>query len=98
MIKKEEIKHIASLARLELSEEEIEKMSDQLSDVISYIEKLKEVDVAGIEPTAQVTGLENSVCEDEVREWNKEELEAAVSQAPEREGEEFKVRRVLEEE
>jgi len=95
MFNKDQVKHISDLARLELSEEELEEMSGQLSDVLGYIEKLREVDTTDIEPTAQVTGLENVVREDEVEEWDKQEVNSALDQAPDSEDGEVKVRRVL---
>jgi aspartyl-tRNA(Asn)/glutamyl-tRNA(Gln) amidotransferase subunit C len=55
----EEVRHIAKLAKLRLSEEEVEKFSSQLSDILSYTEMLGEVDTDGIEPIAQITGLQN---------------------------------------
>ena len=48
MISKEEVKHIAKLARLGLSEKETEKFQKELSSILDYIEKLKEVDVSGV--------------------------------------------------
>lgn len=95
MLGKEEVKHISDLARLDLTEEEMETMSGQLTDVLSYVEKLQEVDVTNVEPTAQVTGLENVIREDEVEEWDKQEVKKALDQAPDSEGEEVKVRRIL---
>lgn len=83
-LKKEDIQHIADLARLELSDEELEKYGSQLSDILNYIGQLKEVDTSNIEPTAQVTGLENITRADEVEEWPQDEVEAALGQAPDR--------------
>ncbi|KKR31208.1 MAG: Aspartyl/glutamyl-tRNA(Asn/Gln) amidotransferase subunit C [Candidatus Falkowbacteria bacterium GW2011_GWF2_39_8] len=93
---KQEIEHVAKLARLELSEEEIEKFGSQLSGVLDYIDQLKEVDVTGIEPTAQVTGLVNAWREDVVEYCDTEIREAALSQAPEIEEHQVKVKRILE--
>lgn len=59
------VKHVAKLAKLPLSKEEIDKYKDQLSEVISYVEELSEVDTEGVEPTSQTTGLENVTREDE---------------------------------
>ncbi|MEI8230351.1 MAG: Asp-tRNA(Asn)/Glu-tRNA(Gln) amidotransferase subunit GatC [Candidatus Peregrinibacteria bacterium] len=59
-----QVRHIAKLARLEISDAEVEKYSRELSSILSYIEKLKEVDTTGVEPTAQVTGLTNAFRED----------------------------------
>lgn len=93
---KDEIQHIAKLARLELTDEELKKYGGQLSAVLNYIDQLKEVDVKGVLPTAQVTGLENVLREDEVRDWDKAETEEALAGAPEREGRFIKVKRVIE--
>ena len=95
-LSKQEIQGIAKLARLDLTEAELEKYGGQLSAVLSYINRLKEVDVKGVEPTAQVTGLENVLREDEVKNWDKKEIEEALKDAPEREGRFIKVKRVIE--
>lgn len=93
---KQEIQHIAKLARLELSDAEFEKYGGQLSAVLDYIDQLKEVDVRGVEPTAQVTGLENVLREDEVKDWDVKEIAEALADAPEREERFIKVKRVIE--
>ncbi len=95
-LSKQEIQHIAKLARLELTDEELKKYGGQLSAVLNYIDQLKEVDVKGVEPTAQVTGLVNVLREDEVENWDKQEIEEALDGAPEREGRFIKVKRVIE--
>ena len=94
-LEKKDIEHIANLARLELSESELEKYGSQLSDVLNYIDMLQEVDVEGVEPTAQVTGMENIYREDVVKKWNDDERLNALSEAPELENGQVKVRRVL---
>lgn len=91
-----DIKHIADLARLELSAEELEKYGKQLSDVLNYIDQLEEVDVTDTEPTAQVTGLENVLREDEKDDWDEAEKKEALEQAPNLEDNQYKVKRVLE--
>jgi aspartyl-tRNA(Asn)/glutamyl-tRNA(Gln) amidotransferase subunit C len=53
------VTHVAKLANLSLSDEETKKFEHQLAEVLTYFEKLNEVDVTGIQPTSQVTGLEN---------------------------------------
>jgi len=58
-ITKEEVEHIAKLARIRLSEDEKEKMTSELGAILAYVSKLNEIDTTGVEPTAQVTGLEN---------------------------------------
>jgi len=91
---KEEVKHIAKLAKLKLTEEEVEKFQQQLSEVLEYMKVLNEVETGGVEPTAQVTGLENVFREDEV--FPSLEPNEALSCAPAREGNFFKTGVVLE--
>jgi aspartyl-tRNA(Asn)/glutamyl-tRNA(Gln) amidotransferase subunit C len=62
-----DVEYVAHLARLSLSPEETEKFGAQLGHVLGYIEKLKEVDVSGIEPTAHAFPLINVTRPDEVR-------------------------------
>lgn len=94
-LKKEEIQHIANLARLDLTEKEIEKYGKELSDILSYVDALSEVNTDGVEPTAQVTGLSDIFREDVISEWDNNEREAALKQAPDLEDEQIKVKRVL---
>lgn len=63
---KDQVKHVARLARLGLSEAEIEKFQTQLSGILDYVEQLNEVRTDGVLPTAQVTGLLNVMREDKV--------------------------------
>jgi len=94
-LSKEEIQHIADLARLDLSEAEFEKYGCQLSGVLDYIDQLQEVDTDDLEPTAQVTGLENVYRNDEIKVWADDERKAALALAPDLEDGQVKVRRVL---
>lgn len=76
---KEEVGHIANLARLRLTDEEADKYSEQLSGILEYAGQLSAVDTAGVEPTSQVTGLTNVTREDEVIESGiSEELVACA--------------------
>ncbi|MDO8668678.1 MAG: Asp-tRNA(Asn)/Glu-tRNA(Gln) amidotransferase subunit GatC [Candidatus Buchananbacteria bacterium] len=67
-LSKSEIEHIAKLARLNLSEDEAKLYSQQLSDILDYVEKLQAVDTSGVEETSQVTGLTNIMREDKIEE------------------------------
>jgi len=58
------VTHIAKLANLPLSHEEKQKFEKQLEETLSYVENLKEIDTKDVEPTSQVTGLENVTRED----------------------------------
>lgn len=63
----DDVRHIASLARLNLSDEEVERFSRELSSILEYVDMLQEVDTKNVEPTPQVTGLTNSFREDSVK-------------------------------
>jgi aspartyl-tRNA(Asn)/glutamyl-tRNA(Gln) amidotransferase subunit C len=62
------VSHIAKLANLPLHEDEIEKFAPQLESTLEYIEQLNEIDTTNVEPTSQVTGLENATRDDAVNE------------------------------
>ena len=62
-----DVPHVAKLANLRLNEEEAIKFEKQLSEILNYIEKLKEVDTTSVETTSQVTGLENILRKDETK-------------------------------
>jgi len=94
-LKKQDIEHIAKLARLELSSKELKKYGGQLSAILGYIGQLQEADTTGVEPTAQITGLENVFREAETKEWDEQEREDALAQAPEIEDGQIKVKRIL---
>ena len=78
-----DVKYVAHLARLSLTPEEERKMGAQLGNILDYIEKLKEVDVSGVEPTAHAFPLVNVTRTDEVRHslGNAEALRNAPAQA-----------------
>ena len=63
----EQVRHIAKLARLRLTDMELEKFPRELTSILQYVDMLKEVDTSGVEPTAQVTGQTNVFREDEIR-------------------------------
>ena len=64
---REEVLRLASLSNLSLSEAETEQFMVELGDILDYVDKLQAVDVTGLEPTYQVSGLKNSMRTDEVR-------------------------------
>ena len=67
MLKKEEVKHIAKLARLGLSEKEIGRYQKELSSILGYVDKLKGLDVSGVEPTSHPLAIENAMRQDEAK-------------------------------
>ena len=67
MISKEQVEHIAKLARIELTEKEEGKFTKELSSILDYFDKLNKVDTEKIEADTQITGLENIIRKDEIR-------------------------------
>jgi len=94
MLNKEEVQKIANLSKLELTEDELSSLGKDISGVLDYIDKLREVDTTDTIPTAQVTGLENILREDKVENWDETERDNALAQA-ELEDNQIKVKRVL---
>jgi aspartyl-tRNA(Asn)/glutamyl-tRNA(Gln) amidotransferase subunit C len=84
MIDREQVLHVARLARLRLSDDEVERMSAELSKVLDHIEKIEELDLEGVPPTSHVIELENVLRADEPRpSWPRERvLEGAPDAAP----------------
>jgi aspartyl-tRNA(Asn)/glutamyl-tRNA(Gln) amidotransferase subunit C len=80
MIDREQVLHVARLARLRLSDEEVARMQGELSTILDHIEKLNELDLEGVEPTSHVVELENVLREDETRPSLPREK--ALEQAP----------------
>lgn len=89
----EEVKKIAKLSQLNLSDDDVSRFQVQLSEVLNYVEVLNELDTGNVEPTSQVTGLENVTREDEVK--SSLILEEALSGAPKTEKEMFATRAVF---
>ena len=90
-----EVEHVARLARLELTAEEKERMRAQIDSILSYIDKLNELDTSAVEPTSHVLPMTNVFREDEVMPSLSQE-EVLVN-APDRHEFFFRVPRILEE-
>ncbi len=69
-LSKADVLHVAKLAKLELTEPEIEKFTSQLAGIVDFIGQLEEVDTKDVEPTSQTTGLEDVFREDGIKEEN----------------------------
>lgn len=89
------VEHVARLARLGLAEEELDRMQAQLSRILEAIEALRDVDTSAVHPTAQVIQLENIMRDDVVSPGISRE--AALANAPLRDGPFVRVPTVLEE-
>ena len=90
----EQVRHIARLARVGLTDDEVARFQSQLSEILDYFERLNEVDSANVPPTAHTLDMRNVMRDDEPREsLDKEEV---LANAPQREDDFFRVRVVLE--
>ncbi|GGJ93754.1 glutamyl-tRNA(Gln) amidotransferase subunit C [Lentibacillus kapialis] len=93
-ISKDEVKHVANLARLAISEEEADMFTKQLSSIIEYAEQLNELDTEHVEPTTHVLDLKNVMRKDEPKEWiSKDE---ALRNAPDKQEGYFRVPSIME--
>ena len=94
MITREDVEHVARLARLELNDDELERMREQLNAILGYIDKLRELDVTNVEPTSHAVPLVNVMREDEVAPCLPQDQ--MLANAPDRVGELFRVPRISE--
>ena len=92
-LSREEVLHVAELARLSLGPEEIELFTRQLNDILAYMEKLQELDTTGVPPMAHILPVANAFREDQVTASLEREL--SLKNAPSREDGAFLVPRVI---
>jgi aspartyl-tRNA(Asn)/glutamyl-tRNA(Gln) amidotransferase subunit C len=92
-LRKEQVEHVAMLARLALTPEELEMFSTQLSDILEYMDKLNQLDTKEVAPLFHAIGIENVLREDETRPSLARE--EALSNSPERGRDSFKVPKVI---
>ena len=90
-----EVEHVARLARLELSDAEKERMRSQLDAILTYIDKLRQLNTDNVEPTSHAIPMVNVMRGDEVRPYLS--TEEILANAPEREGDFVRVPRIIEE-
>jgi aspartyl-tRNA(Asn)/glutamyl-tRNA(Gln) amidotransferase subunit C len=95
VISREDVLRVARLARLALTDVEVETMREQLSAILSHIDALKAVDTAGVEPTSHAVPQFNVMREDEPRPCFP--VEEMLANAPDRAGDFFRVPRIIEE-
>lgn len=92
-ISTEDVHYVARLARLDVSDEETERFAQQLNTILTYMDKLNELDTSNVEPMSHVIDVSNAFREDIVRESIPQEV--SLANAPEREKGFFKVPRIL---
>jgi aspartyl-tRNA(Asn)/glutamyl-tRNA(Gln) amidotransferase subunit C len=89
VIEREQVLHVAKLARLGLSDEEVETMAGELSGILEHVDRIAELDLADVEPTSHVVELENVLRKDEAHE--SLDRDVALAQAPDPAGGAFRV-------
>jgi aspartyl-tRNA(Asn)/glutamyl-tRNA(Gln) amidotransferase subunit C len=89
----EDILKLARLSKLKLTDAQLTQFQTEIGAIVEYVEQLQDVDVSGLEPTNQVTGLTNATRPDEVREYAGQD--ALLKNLPEREGDQIKVNRMV---
>lgn len=93
-LSRDDVLKLAALSKLRLSDEEIERLRGELSQILDYVEILDKVDTAGLEPTYQVTGLKNVTRGDEPEDYGYQPADL-LKNAPAVQDGQFKVKRVL---
>lgn len=81
MIDRDQVLHVARLARLRLSEEEVETMVGELSGILEHVDRIGNLDLEGVDPTSHVVALENVLRADEP--WQSLSRDEALASAPE---------------
>jgi aspartyl-tRNA(Asn)/glutamyl-tRNA(Gln) amidotransferase subunit C len=84
LLNNEEVKKIANLSRIEISEEEANKYSTELSAILDFVGKLNEADTENIEPIAHITGAKNVMREDRVIEYGEGTKDSIINNFPEK--------------
>ncbi len=90
----EDVLKLAKLARLDLSEVEIEEYRHELSEILRYVEQLQAIDVAGLKPTNQVSGLTNIMRDDRIKDYGYKVSEL-LKNVPEVQDDQIKVKRMV---
>ncbi|HAK61098.1 MAG TPA: Asp-tRNA(Asn)/Glu-tRNA(Gln) amidotransferase subunit GatB [Nitrospiraceae bacterium] len=93
-ISKQEVEHVAKLARLELSEQEMTLYTGQLSDILTYIEKLNELDTSKVEATSHVLDIKNVMRDDVPAACLTQEQ--ALANAPDKDAGHYRVPKIIE--
>lgn len=93
-VSREDVQHVAQLARLEFSEQEEAQMAEELSQILDYVDKLNELDTSGVPPMSHVLDVTNVFRPDEVK--GRIDRDQALEPAPEDDGEYVRVPKVIE--
>jgi len=91
---RDDVLHLAQLARISLTDDEVDEFSDELSAILQYVEQLSAVDVTGLRPTNQVTGLTNVMREDVIKDYGYAPLDL-LKNVPHVQDNQIKVKRMI---
>jgi aspartyl-tRNA(Asn)/glutamyl-tRNA(Gln) amidotransferase subunit C len=91
---RDDVLHLAQLARISLSDDEVDEFSDELSAILQYVEQLSAVDVTDLKPTNQVTGLTNVMREDVIKNYGYAPLDL-LKNVPHVQDNQIKVKRMI---
>ena len=94
-ITRDDVLKLAQLCHLSLTESEVESFSKELGQIIQYVDQLKDADVAGLEPTDQVTGLVNVMRDDQILDYEASPSQL-IKNTPANQDNQIKVKRVIE--
>jgi len=95
MLTKDEVQHIAQLARIGVTDEEVEKYQKELSAILDYFEQLKEVDTENVDSIGHITGMENIYREDTVQDFGNKGKKEILENAPETKDDYIQVKSVF---
>ncbi len=93
-LSREDVLRLAQLARVGLTDDEVTEFSNELTAILQYVEQLADVDVSGLQPTSQVTGLTNVTRADEIKTYGYD-TEVLLKNVPTVEGNQIKVKRMI---
>ena len=92
-LSRDDVQHVAQLARLSFSEEEEARMADEMSQILDYVEKLNELDTSGVPPRSHVLDVTNVYREDDIEA--RIDQDQALAPAPDSDGDYFRVPKVV---
>ena len=93
-LSRDDVLKLARLARLDLTDEEVDEYSRELSEILHYVEQLQQADVDGLSPTNQITGLTNVMREDEIKDYGYAPKEL-LKNVPSTQDDYIKVKRMI---
>jgi aspartyl-tRNA(Asn)/glutamyl-tRNA(Gln) amidotransferase subunit C len=93
-LSRNDVLKLAQLARLELSDQEVDEYAKELTEILHYVEQLQSVDVSSLKPTNQVTGLTNVTRDDEIQDYGYN-VKDLLKNVPQVEDDQIKVKRML---